>query len=243
MDGTHRSQERSAEAGDAHARRRRAQEHDARSLERAARHRRPQRAARGRNGPVPRPRRSSDRRGQQGRQRGGAGEGPPRARPHDARWSDSHLVAGQREHDHQGRGRRTSVHAPRNAGRRLPAPAQPCRRLALAGARRRRLARARRQDALLDLRRRDARAPELRAVRVGRGHRSHGDDRRPSPLEDGGEGQRPSGVGDDAHSAESHPGAAAPLRGHRRRGQGGGTEAAAADHAERLERVLPGRRA
>ena len=211
MDGTHRSQERPAEARDAHARRRRAQEHDARAVERAARHRRPQHAACGRHGPVPGPRRSGDRGGQQGRQRGRAGQGSARADPDDARRPDSHLVAGQRQHDHQGCRRRASIHAPRYAGRRLPAPAQPGRRLALPRPRRRRPARARRQDALLDLRRRDPCAPELRALRVGRRHRAHGDDRRASAVEDGSEGQRPSGVRDDAHSTEGDPGATPPV--------------------------------
>ena len=99
----------------------------------------------------------------------------------------------------------------------LPAPVGG---VAVAGARRRRPAGARREDALLDLDGRDARAPELGALRVGRRHRAHGDDRRSPPLEDGGQGQRPAGVGDDAHPAQGHPGAAAPVRRHRRRGEG-----------------------
>ena len=140
---------------------------------------------------------------------------------------DPHRVAGQRDDDDQGRRQRAPVHAARHAGRRLPAAARR---------RRRRRPRSRststcsqeldRQDALLDLDRRDARAPELGAVRVGRRRRAHGDDRRPSPVEDGGEGHRPAGVGDDAHPAQGHPGAAPPLRRHRRPRRGAAKEGA-----------------
>ena len=62
-DGTHRSQERPAQARHAHAGRRRAQEHDARALERAARRRRAKRPAGRRDRPVPGARRPRDRRG------------------------------------------------------------------------------------------------------------------------------------------------------------------------------------
>ena len=51
-----------------------------------------------------------------------------------------------------------------------------------------------------------------RAVRVGRRHRPHGHDRRAPPLEDGGEGHRAAGVGDDAHPAQGDPGAAPAVR-------------------------------
>ena len=71
---------------------------------------------------------------------------------------------------------------------------------------------AHREDALLDLDRRDARAPEQRAVRVGRRRRSHGHDRRSPPLEDRREGRRASGVGDDADPAEGDPRASPALR-------------------------------
>ena len=84
------------------------------------------------------------------------------------------------------------------------------------------------EDALLDLDRRDARAPEQRAVRVGRRHRSHGHDGRSSPVEGRREGRGSSGVGDDADPAEGHPGAASPLRRDDRRRRRRSTRTASA---------------
>ena len=123
----------------------------------------------------------------------------------------------------------------------LPAPG---RRLAVARARRRRAPGADRQDALLDLERRDPRAPELGALRVGRRRRADGHDRRASALEDGGQGQR-AGRPRRRCSFRSRPSrssgaCATTLSG--RDGKEGGAKAAAPDHAERIERVLPGRR-
>jgi DNA polymerase-3 subunit beta len=57
----------------------------------------------------------------------------------------------------------------------IPLPAEGAPTLALDVAV---LGQAHHEDALLDLDRRDARAPELRALRVGRGPRTHGHDRR-----------------------------------------------------------------
>ena len=205
--------------------------------------RRAERAARRRDRPVPGARRPGDRRGQQGRQRRRAGEGPARARADDARRADSPRVAGQRDARRikaAGAARRYTLRGmPGDDFPPLPSPAEGSPSLAL--------------DVdvlreLIDKTHFSISADETRAhlncalfewdgdiVRMVTtdGHRL-------SKMEV--KVTRPAGVGDDAHPAQGDPGAAAPLR--RDLAQRGARTAApkpaAPDHPERVERVLPG---
>ena len=212
--------------------------------ERAPRRGRAQRAAGGGHGSVSLDRSEDVRRHQQGRERRGEREGSTRARQDDARGPHLHGDTRQRRDDPQGSGHGAQVHASRDARGRLPSHPPAGRGGADAGARRRRARGAHREDTLFDLDRRDSSTSQLRALRVGWRHRAYGDYRRAPPFQDGGQGFRAAGFGDDAHPAEGHPRAPPHVRRPRcRHGQGREGRASRSSRLRRAARARSSRAA